>query len=159
MSDNINHAEFNEVKLKVGLIEKDINIANRQCERVTEKFTQSIEKLEEVNSNIAKMISIHEQKHYQHEKIEMDLKEDIKELNIRITNVSKETTDSVAQLERNISEKLDNLRIDLQNFQLTKAGITEENMKYKWMVIGGALVVGWIFGNIATISKFLSLFN
>ncbi len=75
-----------QIEMKVGLLEKDI----QQTNQVYEKLSESIEKIQEMNDTMIRMITIHEQRHEHHAKAEEDLKEDIKELHSRITTVSRE---------------------------------------------------------------------
>lgn len=154
--------DVNEIKLQVGLLEKDVRMADRQCEKVSIRVGESITKLQEVNSNLVKMITIHEHKHDQHIKIEEEMKEDIKELHSRITSVNKEMQEKMTHLEHHISEKVDSLRMDL----ISKNEPTEKKNflstiidQYKWMIIGASLIIGWIFGNIGGVIKFLSIFE
>ena len=81
--------KVHELELKVGLLGKDVEQTDRLCE----KLSESIAKIQELNVNIMQMITLHEQRHEQHEKVETDLKEDIKDLH-----------DRVDQVERHISE-------------------------------------------------------
>ena len=76
--------KIHDLEMKVGLLGKDVEQTDRLCE----KLSESIEKLQEVNVNILRMITLHEQRHEQHEKVESDLKEDIKDLHDRIARVS-----------------------------------------------------------------------
>jgi len=88
------------------------------------------------------MISLHEQRHEQHEKTEKELKDDIKDLHDRID-----------QVERHISQRIDDLRSDLIKHKKEEAApkipeILQEMDKYKWMFLGAALAIGWVIGNI-----------
>lgn len=130
--------EINDLKLKVGLIEKDVSLTDKLCS----KLSESITKIQELNVNIAQMITLHEQKHDQHEKVEKELKDDIKDLHDRID-----------QVERHISDRIDALRADLINHKSEdrKNKVTEtlkEIDRYKWMIIGAALAIGWMIGNV-----------
>ena len=64
--------KIHEVELKIGLLGKDVEQTDRLCE----KLSESIEKLQEVNVNIMRMITLHEQRHEQHEKVEEEVKND-----------------------------------------------------------------------------------
>ena len=128
--------KLHDVELKVGLLGKDVEQTDRLCS----KLSESIEKLQEVNVNIMRMITLHEQRHEQHEKVEKEVKDDIKDLHDRID-----------QVERHISERIDALRNDLM------ANRKEDNVigntlkeidKYKWMILGAAIAIGWIIGNV-----------
>ena len=128
--------KIHEVELKIGLLGKDVEQTDRLCS----KLSESIEKLQEVNVNIMRMITLHEQRHEQHEKVEKEVKDDIKDLHDRID-----------QVERHISERIDALRNDLMAHPKEDNVIgntLKEIDKYKWMILGAAIAIGWIIGNV-----------
>jgi hypothetical protein len=135
---NFDAEDISDIKLKVALIEKDVSLTDRLCN----KLSESIAKIQELNINIAQMIKLHEQKHDQHEKAEKELKSDIKDLHERID-----------QVEQHISQRIDDLRSDLlkhkkedNNIKLTE--LMREIDKYKWMFLGAAVAIGWMIGNV-----------
>ena len=101
--------KLHDVELKVGLLQKDVELNDRLCN----KLSESIEKIQELNVNLMQMIRLHEQRHEQHENTEADLKDDIKELHSRITTVNRELHEKIDQVERHITELLDAIRCDL----------------------------------------------
>ena len=129
--------KVHELELKVGLLGKDVEQTDRLCE----KLSESIAKIQELNVNIMQMITLHEQRHEQHEKVETDLKDDIRDLHDRID-----------QVERHISARIDALRNDLMNHKQQDRGRIPEMLaeieKYKWMILGGALALGWLIGHV-----------
>ena len=130
--------KFHELELKVGLLSKDVEQTDRLCE----KLSESIAKIQELNVNIMQMITLHEQRHEQHEKVETDLKEDIKDLHDRID-----------QVERHISARIDALRNDLLQHKKDDNGtkirdIVQEIDKYKFAIIAVAVCLGWIIGHV-----------
>lgn len=140
--------EMNNLKLELGLLKKDVQLTDRLCE----KLTESISKLEEINISLTRMIALHEEKHQQHDRVEQDLKDDIKELHSRITTTTRELHDRMDEVERHIAAKIDSLRIELQNHE-RKDGtklpeVLREIDKYKWMILGAAIAIGWIIGNV-----------
>jgi hypothetical protein len=140
--------KIHDVELKVGLLQKDVELNDRLCS----KLSESITKIQELNVNIMQMISLHEQRHEHHEKVEADLKDDIKELHSRITTVNRELHERIDQVERHITERLDAIRSDLANHKKNDAPKVTEVLKemdrYKWMILGAAIAVGWILGNV-----------
>ena len=135
---NFDVEDISDIKLKVALLEKDVSLTDRLCN----KLSESIAKIQELNINIAQMIKLHEQKHDQHEKAEKELKSDIKDLHERID-----------QVEQHISQRIDDLRSDLlkhkkedNNIKLTE--LMREIDKYKWMFLGAAVAIGWMIGNV-----------
>jgi len=141
--------KLHDVELKVGLLEKDV----QQTDRLCEKLSESINKLQEVNANILRMITIHEHRHEQHERAESEVKDDIKELHSRITTVNREIHERIDEVERHISERIDALRSDLIQHKKEEGGnmvgdTLKEIDKYKWMILGAAIAIGWIIGNV-----------
>jgi small-conductance mechanosensitive channel len=129
--------KVHELELKVGLLGKDVEQTDRLCE----KLSESIAKIQELNVNLMQMITLHEQRHEQHEKVEAEVKNDIKDLHDRID-----------QVERHISARIDALRNDLMNHKQQDKGRIPEMLaeieKYKWMILGGALALGWLIGHV-----------
>jgi seryl-tRNA synthetase len=146
--------ELQDIKLRVGLLEKDVTIANQLCS----KLSESIAKMQELNVNVMQMITLHQQKHEQHETTEAELKEDIKELHSRITTVNREIHDRIDQVERHITERIDSLRSDLLKHKNEDKGNIVEKLaeidKWKWMLFGGILMAGFLLGKIDLISIF-----
>jgi methyl-accepting chemotaxis protein len=141
--------KMHALELKVGLLEKDV----QQTDRVCEKLSESIEKIQQMNDNMIRMLTIHEQRHEQHEKSEDNLQEDIKELHSRITTVSREIHERIDQVEVRITERLDNIRADLIRHKQEDNGnkisdTLKEIDKYKWMILGAAIALGWVIGNV-----------
>jgi chromosome segregation ATPase len=141
--------KLHDVEMKVGLLQKDV----QQSEKLCEKLSESISKLQEVNANILRMITIHEHRHEQHERAETEVKDDIKELHSRITTVNREIHERIDEVERHISERIDALRSDLIQHKKEEGGnmvgdTLKEIDKYKWMILGAAIAIGWIIGNV-----------
>lgn len=140
--------KLHDIELKVGLLNKDVEMTDRLCS----KLSESITKIQELNVNIMQMITLHEQRHEIHEKVETEFKEDIKELHSRITTVNREIHERIDQVERHISERIDALRSDLANHKKNDeprvTQILREMDRYKWMILGAAIVIGWILGNV-----------
>lgn len=151
---------LNDVKIKVRLLEKDIELVNN----ISEKLGESIEKIQEMSTNLVKMITLHDQKHIQHEKSENELKEDIKELYLRIASVSREIHDRIDQVEHHIASRIDALRTDLLMHKKenksgeckTDDGISKrlaDIEQWRWMMIGGIALAAWFIGEANLIGK------
>ena len=139
--------EVQDIKLKVGLMEKDVHQTNVLCERLS----HSIEKIQELNQNLLQMITLHEQKHHQHDKVESEIKEDIKDLHDRID-----------QVERHISQRIDDLRADLMTHKQKDRSmigeIANQVERWKWMILGAVLALGFLLGKLE-IGAILSMIN
>ena len=147
--------ELSDVKLKVGLLSKDIEQVNSFCE----KLSESIDKIQEMNGNMIRMITLHEQRHEQHEKAETELKEDIKELHSRITTVNREIHDRIDQVEHHISSRIDALRSDLANHKKQDKGELGVRLakveQWQWMAAGAIAVISWLIGHSDFFGKLL----
>jgi DNA repair exonuclease SbcCD ATPase subunit len=117
--------KLHQVDMRVSLLQKDVELNDRLCS----KLSESITKIQELNVNIMQMISLHEQRHEQHEKTESALKDDIKELHSRITTVNRELHERIDQVERHITERLDAIRSDLANHKKNDAPKVTEIIK------------------------------
>jgi prefoldin subunit 5 len=140
--------ELNDLKLDIGLLTRDVEHTNRLCE----KLSESIDKLQEVNVNILRMITLHEQKHDQHEKSQKDMKDDIKELHSRITTVTRELHERIDQVEKHITDRLDDIRSDLavhkqQDKKTIITGLSEVE-RWKWIILGAVMSAGFILGKL-----------
>lgn len=142
--------DINQIKLDIGLLKKD----HEQMEAITDKLSVTIEKIQEMNGNLLRMIALHDQKHEQHQKVEDDLKSDIKELHSRITTITRELHDKIDDIEKTIGTKIDILRDDIKKHDAEDAdggkqkGILAEITKYKWMVLGGLLAIAWVLKHV-----------
>jgi hypothetical protein len=59
----------------------------------------------------------------------------------------------IDEVERHISERIDALRSDLIQHKKEENGnmvgdTLKEIDKYKWMILGAAMAIGWIIGNV-----------
>jgi seryl-tRNA synthetase len=149
--------ELHDVKLKVGIMERDVHHINDLCV----KLSESIQKIQELNVNIIQMMGLHGQRHEQHEKNNTKMEQDIKELHSRITTVSREIHERIDQVEQHISSRIDDLRSDLikhkEYDKVSLVNVMGEIDKWKWMILGGILAAGFILGKIdlSTILTFL----
>ena len=98
------------------------------------------------------MITLHEQRHDQHEKSENEMKEDIKELHSRITTVTRELHERIDQVEHHITSRIDDLRSDLLNHKKEdkKTILTELNEveRWKWIILGAVMSSGFLLGKL-----------
>lgn len=151
---------LNDIRLQIGLLEKDIEVTTDFAQRVS----LSMEKIQEMSLNLVKMITLHEQRHSQHERAESELKDDIKELHSRITTQSRELHDRIDQVEKHITSRIDALRNELiegkKNPLVENTGNNLHNKvesleKWRWTIVGALFVAGWILGNLDIVGKLI----
>jgi len=127
--------------LKIGLAGavKDIAINAK----VIDKLAEAVEKIEIMNQNLCKMISLHEHKHNSSEKLQGDLDEDIKELTTRIDTLMVAKPHSAAVLQQDAE---------------VKEALAQFN-RWKYIATGALLVIGYLIahlGNIGSLFQALS---
>ena len=147
--------EVQDLKLNIGLLKKDVEQTDELCH----KLSESLSKIQELNVNLMQMITLHEQRHEQHEKAEQDLKDDIKELHSRITTVNREIHDRIDQVEHHISSRIDALRSDLANHKKQDKGELGVRLakveQWQWMAAGAIAVISWLIGHSDFFGKLL----
>jgi DNA repair exonuclease SbcCD ATPase subunit len=147
-----------DIELKVGLLNKDVEQTTELCD----KLSESIEKIQEMNTTMIRMITIHEQRHEHTETVKTEMKEDIKELHSRITTITRELHERIDQVEKHITSRIDALRSDLANHKKSDADepisekladklITME--QWKWMLMGGVAFASFLLGHSDILGK------
>ena len=97
------HDEVSELKLQIGLLGRDI----QQNTMLFDRLSQSIEKIQEVNHNLLRMISLHEEKHEHHERMQQGFQQDIKDLHSRITSSIRDVMDAIDKSETKVLQMIE----------------------------------------------------
>ena len=141
-------AENGTVDLKVQLegLKKDIeNVSN-----LNSRLDLAIEKLTDVSTSIKSMLAVHEEKISRQEQIDDIIFGKLKDRESEIDNVHKELSKEIQQVEKRLLIEIKSIKLDFG----ARVGILE---KYKWLIMGGAIVVGWILStNFKTIIEMMS---
>ena len=128
-------AENGTVDLKVQLegLKKDIeNVSN-----LNSRLDLAIEKLTDVSTSIKSMLAVHEEKISRQEQIDDIIFGKLKDRESEIDNVHKELSKEIQQVEKRLLIEIKSIKLDIG----TRVGILE---KYKWLIMGGAIVICWI---------------
>lgn len=152
--------DYNPI-IEIELLKKDVNIITTLCE----KFDTTIDKMQEIASNLSKMISLQEQRIEMQDKATREMESvlemrrvehnnDIKELHSRITTVNRDLTTKIDETEKRILDEIHLLRDELSkdNDKMGKRVFDIET--WKWMIMGSIFVVGWIASKILYGIKF-----
>jgi chromosome segregation ATPase len=149
--------------LEIELLKKDVAIITTLCE----KFDVTIDKMQEIASNLSKMISLQEQRIENHEKNTKDVQgiiemrriehnHDIKEIHSRITTTNRDLTEKIEQTEKKILEELHSMREELKK---ERTGFAERLSKveyWKFMLVGGLIALTWVLAR-ADLGKIFKL--
>lgn len=152
----------NEVdnKLEIELLKKDVSVVTA----LLGKFDTTIEKMQEIASNLSRMVSLQEQRIETQEEVTKEVQSvlemrrlehnsDIKELHSRITTVNRELTEKIADTENKILEELKALREEIKKEKTSVASKISKIEMWKWMVMGAIALGGWLLGQAVNIAK------
>jgi hypothetical protein len=164
--------DVQNLKLEVGLLKKDIDQITILCE----KFDLTIDKLNDLSASMAKMLALHEER-IEHQEVEdktlkdllelrrQDTVKDIKEVHSRITTTDRELSSKIESMEgrlKNQIEESNKQTLDavqkLAEYQKQHHENTTKRLvvleKWKWMMVGGGIVLGVVLGNSDFVVKF-----
>ena len=141
-----------ELETKVKLLEKEIH----DRKGVFQRLDIAIEKLTDVSNSINRMLAVHEEKIARQEeaifdaeglietrRIELTVK--IDDLHSRITTNTKEIMTAATLQHKEHTDDIQKLRNDLT----IRVGILE---KWRWLIIGGSIVVGFLLHKFMIVS-------
>ena len=135
-----------DIKVQIAGLKKDIEDVNN----LNGRLDAAIEKLTEVSTSIKQMLAVHEEKISRQEQIDEIIFEKLKERAGEIDTVHRELSKEMQQVEKRLLLEIKQLKLDIGG----RVGILE---KYKWLVLGGAIVIGWILStNFKTIIEMMS---
>ena len=140
-----------ELKIDVELLKKDVTMISNLCG----KFDTTIDKMQEIASNLSRMISLQEQRIEIQEKTTLEVQsvlekrrlehlEDTKELHSRITTVNRELTQKIEESEKRILAELQSMRRDLTKEEKSFGERLSQIESWKYMMVGGLMVASWL---------------
>lgn len=162
------YQEF-DARIEIELLKKDVTIMASLCE----KFDVTIDKMQEIASNLSKMVSLQEQRLQAQEDMNKDIQSrlemrriehnnEIKELHARITIVNHELTEKIEDTEKTILEELRKNRdiIKEEKKQENEASTFKNRLakieQWQYTAVGAIIVITWILAKI-DISKVTKL--
>lgn len=157
--------ESNEMdnKIEIELLKKDVTTMSA----LLEKFDTTIDKMQEIASNLSRMVSLQEQRIENQEKITSEVQSilemrrqehnnNIKDIYNRINTVNRELTDKIEDTEKTILAELQAIRQKLDADKNTFGSRLSQIETWKYMVIGALLLVSFVIGNMSSIAKFFN---
>ena len=124
-----------DLKIDVENLKKDVVIATS----IKERLDTAIGKLTEVSGSIKSMLAVHEEKLSQQEKVDEIIFTKLKDRQDQIEELSTQLRNEMDSVERRLLTEIKALRNDIGG----RVGVLE---KYRWIILGGAIVIGWIVG-------------
>ena len=126
-------ADTTEIKVDIESLRKDIENVNT----INGRIDTAIDKLTDVSTSIKSMLAVHEEKITRQEKIDEVIFDKLRERASRNTDVYRELKKDVEMSEKRLLIEIKSLKNDIG----ARVGVLE---KYRWIIIGGAIVIGWI---------------
>ena len=122
-----------EIKVDIESLKKDIENMNT----INGRIDTAIDKLTDVSTSIKSMLAVHEEKIARQEKIDEVIFDKLKDRADEISDVYRELKKDVEMSEKRLLIEIKSLKNDIG----ARVGVLE---RYKWFIIGGAIVIGWI---------------
>ena len=122
-----------EIKIDIESLRKDIENVNT----INGRIDTAIDKLTDVSTSIKSMLAVHEEKITRQEKIDEVIFDKLKDRADEISDVYRELKKDVEMSEKRLLIEIKSLKNDIG----ARVGVLE---KYRWIIIGGAIVIGWI---------------
>ena len=126
-------ADTTEIKVDIESLRKDIENVNT----INGRIDTAIDKLTDVSTSIKSMLAVHEEKITRQEKIDEVIFDKLKDRADEISDVYRELKKDVEMSEKRLLIEIKSLKNDIG----ARVGVLE---KYRWIIIGGAIVIGWI---------------
>ena len=125
-----------DINTEVALLKKEVS----DIKVIFSRLDIAIEKITDVSSCVNRMLAVHEEKIANAEEAQLkantEFTTDIKELHSRVTSNYKELTEMITLQHKEQALHIQQLQNDLNG----RVGILE---KWRWLIIGGAIVVGF----------------
>ena len=135
-----------DLKVELTGLKKDIE----NTQNLNGRLDTAIEKLTDVSTSIKQMLAVHEEKIARQEQIDEVIFDKLKERAGEIDTVHRELSKEIQQVEKRLLIEMKQIKLDIGG----RIGILE---RYKWLVLGGAIVIGWVFStNFKTIIEMMS---
>ena len=152
-------ADLNEVQK----LATDVQVLKSEVEQVANvnsKLDNAIDKLTDISGSIKSMLAVHEEKLSKQEEIDkaifnlienrrVEFDNNYKELHARINKIHNQLTDEIEMSEKRLMCEIKTLNSNLDG----RIGVFE---KYRWIIIGAAIVLGLSMPQIMSIVKIFS---
>ena len=122
-----------DIKVDIESLRKDIENMNT----INGRIDTAIDKLTDVSTSIKSMLAVHEEKIARQEKIDEVIFDKLKDRADEISDLYRELKRDVEMSEKRLLIEIKSLKNDIG----ARVGVLE---RYKWLILGGAIVIGWI---------------
>jgi hypothetical protein len=153
-------------------LEIDVAVLRQEVDHNKEliiRLVTTTDKMCEVSSDVARILAVHDERLLaaetattnvatQLKERDMEHMEDIKTVNIRLGEVHTALSNELVHTEGRLMEKLDTI----QTTAIIEKKDTDSRLKtlenWRWMLLGGGVVLGFVIGKIPVLSALFSIF-
>ncbi len=135
-----------DVLIDIAGLKKDVE----NVQTIHGRLDTAIDRLTDVSTSIKQMLAVHEEKITRQEQTDEVIFGKLRERQLEIDTGYKELQKEIQQTEKRLLIEIKSLKLDIGG----RVGTLE---KYKWLIMGGAIVLGWILStNFALIVDMMS---
>jgi len=163
-------ATNSEYETRLAIVEKDV----KQMGQLFDRMDTAIEKITDISNAVNQMLAVHEAKLNTHstkqneifslfESRRKDVENSNKEIHSRITTQGRELQSEMKEDTRRVMEAIDQLKSMIRNSireSVEDVNKLEDRVvqleQRQWLVMGGAMVVGFLIANASTILEMIS---
>lgn len=159
-----------EYETRLAIVENDV----KQMGQLFDRMDTAIEKITDISNAVNQMLAVHEAKLNTHstkqneifglfESRRKDVENSDKEIHSRITTQGRELQSEMKEDTRRVMEAIDQLKSMIRN-GIRESGEDVNKLEDRvvqleqrqWLVMGGAIVVGFLIANASTILEMIS---
>ena len=159
-----------EYETRLAIVENDV----KQMGQLFDRMDTAIEKITDISNAVNQMLAVHEAKLNTHstkqneiftlfESRRKDVENSDKEIHSRITTQGRELQSEMKEDTRRVMEAIDQLKSMIRN-GIRESGEDVNKLEDRvvqleqrqWLVMGGAIVVGFLIANSSTILEMIS---
>ena len=122
-----------DIRVELATIKQELENVNS----IQGRLDTAIDKLTDVSTSIKSMLAVHEEKIQRQEQIDDIIFKKLKDRDSEVDEVFRDLQREMDQVEKRLLNEIRSLRNDLTG----RVGVLE---KYRWIIIGGFIAVGWI---------------
>ena len=125
-----------DLQVDIAKLKKDIE----QVNNINSRLDTAIDKLTDVSPSIKSMLAVHSEKIARQEQVDEIIFEKLKDRAGEIDKVKSDLSSELYNVEKRLLLEIKAIRVDIGQ----RVGMLE---KYRWIILGGAIVIGWIVSN------------
>ena len=124
--------ENTDIRVELATLKQELENVNS----IQGRLDTAIDKLTDVSTSIKSMLAVHEEKIQRQEQIDDIIFKKLKDRDSEVDEVFRDLQREMDQVEKRLLNEIRSLRNDISG----RVGVLE---KYRWIIIGGFLAVGW----------------